>query len=323
VAVSNKEKQSLSRLNASDAYSTQSVRKANRTSKQKETQVTETRISVILPALSRTPTILKAVTSTLRALGPDDELLVLIEGSAEKNEQVEKINDFRLRMFYRSEAKGITSGLNFLLAQAKGHLIARMDADDICLSGRFRRQLKKLKRENLDFVFSNAILFGSGVRPLGFFPQIPYSLDNTQIGLELAIRNPLVHPSMLAKRDSIMALGGYREAVAEDYELWIRAWTSGFKLGRSRGYGIMYRIHPGQLSQQADHPKRVALDPALSVVHVQLVKELEAQGIISPGEDLQTNVKRALAHTSLTYRLITSRLASKILDGAKGLIRTE
>lgn len=281
----------------------------------------ETRISVLLPAISGTPTILKAVTSTLRALGPDDELLLLIEGSLEQNEEVDKINDSRLRVFYRSEAQGITSGLNFLIAEAKGHLIGRMDADDICLPGRFKRQLKKLKQDNLDFVFSNAILFGSGVKPLGFFPQIPYPLDNTQIGLELAIRNPLVHPSMLAKKESIMALGGYNEAVAEDYELWIRAWTGGFKFGRSRGYGIMYRIHPGQLSQQADHSKNVASDPALSVVHAQLVKELEAQGIISPGADLQTNVKRALAHTSPTYRLMTTSLASKILDGAKALIR--
>ena len=283
----------------------------------------ETRISVLLPALSGTPTILKAVTSTLRALGPEDELLLLIEGSLEKNEQVDNINDFRLRVFYRSEAQGITSGLNYLIAEAKGRLIGRMDADDICLPGRFRRQLKKLKQDNLDFVFSNAILFGSGVKPLGFFPQIPYPLDNTQIGLELAIRNPLVHPSMLAKKESIMALGGYNEAVAEDYELWIRAWVGGFKLGRSRGYGIMYRIHPAQLSQQADHLKKVASDPALSVVHLQLVKELGAQGIISPGEDLQTNVKKALARTSLTYRLLTSSLASKILDRAKSLIRTK
>ena len=85
----------------------------------------------------------------------------------------------------------------------------------------------------------------------------------------------------------------------------------------------MYRIHPGQLSQQANHSKKVSSDPALAAVHVQLVKELEAQGIISPGEDLQANVKRALARTSLTYRLMTSSLASKILDVAKCLIRTK
>ena len=285
--------------------------------------MTETRISVILPSLSGAPTILRAITSTLSALGPNDELLVLIEGSGEKVEEVEKINDFRLRVFYRPEAKGITSALNFLLYQAEGCLIGRMDADDICLPGRFRRQRKKIIKENLDFVFSNSILFGPGVRPLGFLPQIPYALDNAQIGLELAIRNPLVHPSMLAKKDSILALGGYKEAVAEDYELWIRAWTSGFRLGRSRGYGIMYRIHPGQLSQQADHATRVALDPALSTAHVQLVKELEAQGLIGSGQDLQANVRRALARTNLTYRLMNSSLASKILEGARGLIRTK
>jgi hypothetical protein len=128
---------------------------------------------------------------------------------------------------------------------------------------------------------------------------------------------------MLAKKESIIALGGYNEAVAEDYDLWIRAWTSGYKFGRSRGYGIMYRIHPGQLSQQANHSRRVASDPALSVAHEGLANKLEVQGLISSSQDLQTNVKQALALTSLTYRLMTSSLASKILDGAKSLIRTK
>lgn len=283
--------------------------------------MSETRISVLLPALSGTPTILKAINSTLRALGPKDELLVLIEGSVEKDALVENIDDFRLRVFYRSDARGITSGLNFLLSHAKGTLIGRMDADDICLPWRFRGQVKKLKNENLDFVFSNAILFGSGVRPLGFFPQVPHALDNTQTGLELAIRNPLVHPSMLAKRSAITALGGYREAIAEDYELWIRAWTKGFKLGRSRGYGVLYRIHPGQLSQQAEHLKKVALDPALSGVHQGLVKALEGQGLIGSGEGLQRMVMQALARTSWVYRITTSRFAIGILGAARSLIR--
>lgn len=283
--------------------------------------MSETRISVMLPALSGTPTILKAITSTLRALGPQDELLVLIEGSVEKNVRVERIEDFRLRVFYRSDAQGITSGLNFLLGHAKGQLIGRMDADDICLPGRFRGQVKKLKRENLDFVFSNAILFGSGVRPLGFFPQVPLALDNTQIGLELAIRNPLVHPSMLAKREAILTLGGYREAIAEDYELWIRAWSNGLKFGRSGGYALLYRIHPDQLSQQADHSKKVALDPALSVVHQRLVNKLEEQGLIGSGQDLQPMVMQALARTSWVYRMMSSSFVIGILGAARSLIR--
>jgi hypothetical protein len=85
----------------------------------------------------------------------------------------------------------------------------------------------------------------------------------------------------------------------------------------------MYRIHPGQLSQQADHAKRVASDPAITAARIQLVKELESQGLIPSGQDLQTNVKQALASTSLIYRLLTSGLVSKILQGAKGLIRTK
>jgi glycosyltransferase involved in cell wall biosynthesis len=286
-------------------------------------KVTKHRISVILPALSGTPTLHKAIKSTLDALGSKDELLVLIEGSVAKDEEISKISDARLQVFYRAQAKGIASGLNFLLGQAKGSLIGRMDADDICLPGRFKSQLKTLEKKNLDFVFSNAILFGSGVKPLGFFPQVPYALDNVQIGLELAIRNPLVHPSMLAKREVITALGGYNQAVAEDYELWIRAWNGGFKLGRTRGYGILYRIHPGQLSQQVDHSKKVASDPALVGVHKQLLNRLETQGLIGAGEDLQERVSLALANTGLIYRLLGSSPVRKILASSRSLIRNK
>ena len=281
------------------------------------------RISVILPALSGTPTLYEAITSTLNALGPNDELLVLIEGSEAKEEKVSAINDARLRFFYRPQAKGISSGLNFLLGEAKGDLIGRMDADDICLPGRFNSQLRTLEKKNLDFVFSNAILFGSGVKPLGFIPQVPYALDNLQIGLELAIRNPLVHPSMLAKREVITALGGYNLAVAEDYELWIRAWNSGFKLGRTAGYGILYRIHPGQLSQQVDHLKKVASDPVLVGVHKQLLNRLETQGLIGAGVDLEERVSLALASTGIIYRLLGSSPVRKILASARGLIRNK
>jgi hypothetical protein len=198
-----------------------------------------------------------------------------------------------------------------------------MDADDICLPGRFKSQLKTLEKKNLDFVFSNAILFGSGIKPLGFIPQFPYVLDNDQIGLELAIRNPLVHPSMLAKSEAIAALGGYNEAVAEDYELWIRAWNSGFKLGRTRGYGILYRIHAGQLSQRVDHSKKVSSDPALVVAHEQLVDRLETQGLIGPGKDLEVRVRLALANTSLIFRLMRSSLVRKFLATARSLIRSK
>jgi hypothetical protein len=128
---------------------------------------------------------------------------------------------------------------------------------------------------------------------------------------------------MLAKREVVTALGGYNQAVAEDYELWIRAWNSGFKLGRTRGYGILYRIHPGQLSQQVDHSKKVASDPALVGVHKELLNRLETQGLIGAGENLQERVRRALANTGLIYRLLGSSPVRKILASSRSLIRNK
>ena len=208
-------------------------------------------ISVILPAHNAEATIRSALKSTLRALPKNAELLVFLDACTDSTKaQVESLPDTRIRLIESEVNVGVAAGLNILLAEAKGSFVARMDADDLCLPWRFRIQLRKQKQANADFVFTNAILFGSQLKPFGFLAQLPFGIKREQANLALIFANPFVHPAMLAKRSVMNDLGGYNKSASEDYELWIRAAMAGKSLVRTRSYGLLYRVHAKQLTQQ-------------------------------------------------------------------------
>jgi glycosyltransferase involved in cell wall biosynthesis len=277
------------------------------------------RISVLLPFLGAPKTLRTAVLSTLFALGPKDELLVQVSGS-ERADVLGNVRDSRLQVFFSPTPMKVFEALNKLLSESRGTFIGRMDADDICLPGRFQSQLRFLERNKLDFVFSNAILFGKAVKPFGFIPQPPIKLNHEESGLYLVFSNPFVHPTMLARRSALESLSGYSELVAEDYDLWIRAWTSEFRFSRMAGYGVLYRVHPAQVTQ---HPQfnRVALQEVkLNGSLVELEKQLIRKKLIAGSLGVQEAALKSLRNRSLIQKILLSSGVKGVLDfGKRGI----
>ena len=275
---------------------------------------------MLLPVFNGQDTLNLAIQSTLRALGNQDELLVFIQGPNLDGYRIGEIKDERLNVFYQDQAEGIAQALNFLGKKAKGEYVARMDQDDICLKSRFRKQLKVLRRENYDFVFANAVLFGKQIRPFGFMPQLPYRLNSPTSNLLLALQNPFVHPTMLAKKSALEALGFFRPCIAEDYDLWLRAASRGFKLGKMRSYGILYRVHRGQFSQTENFNTRVDRDASVSESRKELITSLINSGQVSPTVELNFQLIAALKKRQLIFRLQWSAVGRLILAVANKLL---
>jgi GT2 family glycosyltransferase len=275
---------------------------------------------VLLPVFNGQDTLNLAIQSTLRALGNQDELLVFIQGPNLDGYRVGEIKDERLNVFYQDQAEGIAQALNYLGKKATGEYVARMDQDDICLKSRFRNQLKVLKRESYDFVFANAVLFGKQIRPFGFMPQLPYRLNSPTSNLLLAFQNPFVHPTMLAKKSALESLGFFRPCIAEDYDLWLRAASRGFKLGKMRSYGIFYRVHRGQFSQTENFNTRVDRDASVSESRKELITSLMNSGQVSPTGDLNDQLIAALKKRQLIFRLQWSAIGRLILAFANKLL---
>lgn len=210
-------------------------------------------ISVLMPARNAENSIGAAVRSTLSALGPHDELIVGLHKCSDATEAIVKklaVRDRRLRA-HEVRAESFSAALNELISQASRPLIGRMDADDICLPWRFQIQRSLFSDGHLDFLFGTAVIGFPIGRLRLLVPQRLTSLNNAQIGSLLRGVNPLVHPSMLARTDSLRVLLGYRDVPGEDLDLWLRASNAGMKLKRHWLPTVIYNMSPGQLSRQA------------------------------------------------------------------------
>lgn len=216
------------------------------------------RLSVLLPARNAERTVAGAVRSTLSAMPADAELVVGDDGSTDRTaEQVlagatrKGVVDARLRLVEVAPGPGgITRVLTRLLEVSDSALVGRMDADDISLPGRFRAALRSIGRGD-DMVFLQQIELqepadGGGARRI--VPRVPYPIGPDEFGLHLLLTNPVCHPTMVATRELLDRVGGYRNVPAEDYDLWLRAAAAGGRLRRLGRWGLLYRVHPTQIT---------------------------------------------------------------------------
>lgn len=216
-------------------------------------------------------TIAWAVKSALLSLGPNDELLVMLDNCSDRTgEMVRRINDRRLRVYSSKTTLGVAGARNELVRLSKMTHIAVLDADDIALPWRFN-VTRRLLRE-FDIVFGSAIVFGRGLGPLGFIPQIPRRIVSDP--LEVLFRNPFVHSSSAFPRRLMLEVGGYPETVSEDYGLWTTFLAEGATYIRTALHLVLYRVHPSQYSAQEGFFDRVENDALLAKSRERLLKRL-------------------------------------------------
>jgi len=221
-------------------------------------------LSVIMPVHNSEKTVVRAVKSTLRAMPSNSELLIQLDGCTDNSrKEIESVADNRISVFESADNIGVSATLNSLLLRASGTYIARMDADDVCLRGRFTKQLRSVRSLNSDLLFGKAILWN----PTSFIPFIPSptpKLSRRELDLALVRSNPFVHPTLLAKKSCLESLGGYRESAAEDYDLWLRARTEGYQIDRINSYVLLYRVHESQITRNSIWQQKLNNDQNLA-----------------------------------------------------------
>jgi hypothetical protein len=228
------------------------------------------RLTVIMPVRNGQEFVRKAVVSTLRAMPSDAELRIIDDGSVDDTHNIlSTFSDPRLEIASNTSSLGVARSLNAALHQSDSEFVARMDADDICLPWRFKRQLKVIK--NSDFCFSPVVFISESSRPLRVGQLGVISPE--ALPLHLLLANILVHPTMLCQRQAITELNGYRVTPAEDYDLWLRAAAKGFALKRDGIPTLLYRLHKGQATKTGKWVG-VANDPLLDQSFQQLYERL-------------------------------------------------
>lgn len=160
------------------------------------------------------------------------ETVIVFDGpvSARVQEVVESYNIPLAITRVRLETnEGLGAALQAGLLECQWNLVARIDCDDKCSSGRFEKQLDFM-RHNVDI----DVLGGAQAESSSDFPnraivrRLPHS--HPDIARFAKFRNPINHPTVIFRKRSVLAVGGYRPFdLLEDYYLWVRMIRAGFK----------------------------------------------------------------------------------------------
>lgn len=226
-----------------------------------------------------------AVRSVLGQTHSNLELLIYDDGSTDASwPLIERMaaGDKRVVPIHGSPNKGIVHALSTMLNRARGRVIARMDADDICFPGRFERQLAFLEQQKVDLCGSWLQEFGGGLPRNVRWPYRPEELDAAML-----FQNTICHPTVMARRE-VFETFAYREDynLAEDYDLFVRAGQR-FRLANVPEVLLRYRRHP----QQATRAKRDRMEQVTKKIRLQA---LEARGIAASTEEQRIhNIIRA------------------------------
>lgn len=187
------------------------------------------RVSVLMAAFNAERTLVEAVDSILKQTFADFEFIVVDDGSTDATGAIlDTYQDARLRIIRQATNQGLVAALNSGLEQARGHYVARMDADDISLPERLRRQVEWLDRHpEVAVLATNAIRLDGAGCPIEVM-STPFRSPEV-VGRRLAAGLcPLIHSSVMARRQILQSLGGYRAQFrhAEDFDLWLRVLQS-------------------------------------------------------------------------------------------------
>jgi glycosyltransferase involved in cell wall biosynthesis len=181
-------------------------------------------VSVLMGVHDGAPEVRDAVESVLGQTLRDLELIVVDDASEDATPRLlAGFSDPRLVILRNGENIGLTRSLNLALAAARGRFVARQDADDRSLPRRLERQVAFLEARpdvGLCGTWARFVDDRGRVTALGRPPSDPDRLASA-----LDHGNEIFHGTILARRNLMNSLGGYREGFryAQDYDLYLRA----------------------------------------------------------------------------------------------------
>ena len=141
---------------------------------------------------------------------------------------------------------GTVTALNAGLERSSGELIARIDADDVCLPTRLEAEVEFLDTH------PHCVAVATGHLVIDELSVVtsehPLRIRDPKV--QLRWFNPLVQSSMVLRRRALLEAGGYRTAARhlEDYELWLRLASVG-RIGTIETPLVKYRRHSAQVTQ--------------------------------------------------------------------------
>jgi glycosyltransferase involved in cell wall biosynthesis len=211
-------------------------------------------VSILVPTYHRPQSLSLAIATIVAQRFQDWELLVVHDGDCGTTSELLKgyeARDRRIKYFHRPHPTGIAAAMNFGLATAQGRYVAILDDDDLWIDPEKLNLQEQFLRHNPDHIAcgSGAIVIDeSGEETMRYLkPQ-----DDDAIRKRALVANPLIHCSIMYRRDGALEAGGYDSTLRgfHDWDLWLRFGRMG-KLFNFQQYFAAYRVWEGSGSSQS------------------------------------------------------------------------
>ena len=216
-------------------------------------------VSVVLPVRDGAATLGAALQSLGAQTFRRFEVIVVDDGSRDDTAPVARRwerRDGRIRLV-RTPRAGIVSALRHGLAEARGPLVARMDADDVCHPARLAAQVDLLERRpdlagcgtGVRYVPSSSVT----ARAAEYAAWLNSMTAWETVAANIFVECPLAHPTFMFRAAALGAVGGYRDrGWPEDYDLLLRLWRHGHRFVTVPRVLLDWNNRDGRLSRA--HP---------------------------------------------------------------------
>jgi GT2 family glycosyltransferase len=183
------------------------------------------RLSVVMPVRNLELYVGDAIASILGQTWSEFEFLIRDDGSTDDTRRVLRewaARDPRIRLFESDVSLGPAESSNFVVRQAAGELVARMDGDDIAHPERLRLQMAALDAH------PEACLVGSLFEGIDEKGRQVRPRDRSRLAQPSPFA-PFPHGSIMFRRKAFEAVGGYRADADfwEDLDLYRRMAATG------------------------------------------------------------------------------------------------
>lgn len=225
-------------------------------------------ISVIMPVYNAGAYLKDSIASILSQTFKDFEFMIVNDGSSDASEgTILGFSDPRIVYIKNEKNIGQTASMNKAIKAARGKYIARMDADDVSFSERFKEQFEyaeKNERVAVIGTWHQEIDESGRVIRRCRFPSTP-DIKARLIFSKLAGWPIISHPTVMIRKKVLDEVGYYDAnfRICQDYDLWLRI-TRKYPAENIGKVLLSYRVHGSSLTKKFRHETKKEYDMIIS-----------------------------------------------------------
>lgn len=223
-------------------------------------------VSVVIPHYRAAHTIERALLSVLAQTVQPVEIVIVDDASPDQdfNDLQVVVNQYSDRVLLRRlpENCGPSTARNLGWDTATGEFVAFLDADDSWVADKLAVQLKFVRDMRLDVAGTRVAIVEDGGPPY----ETPVNVSGRLVTRRRILwKNPFSTPGVLLRRGIPIRFNPKRR-YSEDFELWLRLVTAGFRVGVIEQPLCVSHKKPFGVSGLSSNTLRMSLN-GLDVLH--------------------------------------------------------